>query len=1623
MFTSIGLGLEDSFASDINNDTYELGVEYDIDNKLVNSQNNEILEVDSQDDVLTATERAPVGNTFRDIQNCINGANPGDVIRLSGNYSASDNSSRVAINKKVTITSSSTATLDGKGLCGIFNVKSDGVVISNLKFINGKITTGGAIRISAVNVTISDCEFEDNHAYLWGGGAIATDYNSTSCENLKILNCNFTNNHGNHDDFSNYSAAGAVAAYSKGTQIINCIFDSNWIKGELESYGGALQIGLNEPDNYCLVDQCIFKNNRVIVPDGNSHGGAGCVRNGVSYTNCLFVNNTAGQGGALTFHASGKIANCTFINNTAEIFGGAISSSDLYETMILKIMDCIFEGNNAPDGGAVQAIGWNVHLLNSTFNDNYATNCGGAVNIVAKDVNVDNSNFYNNSADVDGGAIYVNGENTQIMKSSFISNHAFPDEDKLEDGLGGAIYVNSTQTLILQNNFKFNTARNGSAIYYGKMGENLTLADNVLFENQAWVYHLPIFSKDIYYGETEEIKVILYGGNNIGKFNNLAVSNAIYNAAGVDKIEIDSETPISGATDDGRLYQDSREYNMVILLTVSHEDGTVVYNDSSNSNYLGEINVDLTNLKPGKYFVSAKHFEDTYYKGITNVSSFNVYPKVDNKITISTTNSSFNFEDVVIWTVNLTNLGPNNSTGVIAYNIVPEGLILLNHTFGDKYDPKTGKLDIGELNVGENLVYTVMTVVNKTGNIANHVNITSNETDIDLSNNFDGKIINIPSACDLSVMKTASNIAPNYKDHLNWTITVSNNGPDTAHDVYVVDLLPDSLIYLECDGDYDAETGMWNIGTLENGESVKLIIQCLVNKTGLTQNNVTVNGSDFDYDITNNQDEELIFVNPASDLAIEKTVNASNVNYRDTVKWTLVVTNDGPDDANNVKIVDVLPEGFIYISSTLEYTNNSFSIDSVNVGDVIEIEILSYVNATGEFVNVANVTSDCYDFNLTNNEDDEPIVVNPACDLSVVKEVSESNPNFDDEIVWTITVRNDGPDAAHNVTVNDALSKSLIWVGDDSSGRYNHSTGVLSIDCLEVGEEFELNIECLVKGTGLIGNNVSVNCSEHDYNLTNNQDNETIDVEKSADVWINKIVNQTNPNYGDLITWTLIISNKGPDKATNIYVEDSLPEGLILVDYVATKGFYDNGLWVMCCLENGEEQRLDIITRVNATGEIANLATIHADEYDSNTTNNQDNESIDVPLAVDVGVMIEVDNSQPSFGESVVWQIKVVNNGPDNATDVVLHEVLPHGLVFVDYNSTKGVYSDDEWKIGSLNVGETQYLNISTITDDLGEIINPVDVESEQYDWNKFNNKDVSYVNVKPVADLSVEKSVDNAKPKYGEMVKWTILVSNHGPNVATNVIVHDVLSEGMTFVRSNGKYSNGVWNVGNIDVGQSKTLEIICKVSSTGNIVNTVNVSSDELDPNLDDNFDDESISSPPASDLSITKIASKYKYGVGDVVEYVIEIVNNGPDTAHNIKVIEILDDLLKLKSYKVTMGKFNRNSFTWTIESLGYGEYARLYVKAIAMGEGILKNSVVVTSDTFDYDLDNNNDYAIVNVSKNVFDKPIKDIGVINKHLSKNSDGILKKHVTGNPFFTLVLALVFALIFFEGNISKRR
>lgn len=364
------------------------------------------------------------------------------------------------------------------------------------------------------------------------------------------------------------------------------------------------------------------------------------------YQNCKFTDNFAAQGGALTFHASGVIRDCIFTHNYATLYGGALNTDYAEMNMYLNVINCDFNDNNAPLGGAAQLKGENIEIVNSRFNDNVASVNGGAINIVARTVTLNHDNFIRNVTNVNGGAVYINRDMTNVMESLFIDNEAIPDVRKVDDGLGGAIYINSFSATVSKNTFNHNVARNGSAIYYDKFGFNCIISGNSMAQNQAWVYALPISAKNIYYSDKCEISTTLFGGNNIAKYGDLFVSNVIYNAANQDKIKIDGQTPVLGVTNSGNLYQDRKEYNMDISLLVTHEDGSVVWNDVLKSDYKGEVSINLENLKPGKYKVTATHTEDTYYKYITNITYFTVYPKADFQVNKSTGLLNVNYRDI-----------------------------------------------------------------------------------------------------------------------------------------------------------------------------------------------------------------------------------------------------------------------------------------------------------------------------------------------------------------------------------------------------------------------------------------------------------------------------------------------------------------------------------------------------------------------------------------------------------------------------------------------------------------------------------------------------------------------------------------------------------------------------------------------------------------------------------------------------------------------------------------------------------------------------------------------------------------------------------------------------------------
>ncbi|WP_298501802.1 hypothetical protein [uncultured Methanobrevibacter sp.] len=2100
IFTSFGVSIDDAFAADLNQSADGIESGLNIEDKLGNSQENIVsmsldesnsLGVGQNNELLGKTwNNLSSGGTFSDIRRIVGHADDGDIINLRGTFVAQNNYDQIWINKRVTITSDSGATLDAKGLCHIFvlNTTAAGSTIKHLTFQNGNRNgVGSAIHIKTNNITIYNCTFEGNTAI--DGGAIYTSYDPLTAKNLVVRYCRFIKNHA-------LKSAGALAAFGNNTLLENCVFDSNGaynLDGKYVPFGGAIQLGLDEYVVKCTVNNCRFYNNFVNATNSGAHGGAGCLRDGIEYKRCIFINNSAGQGGALTFHSSGLVKDCTFTNNSAKYFGGAISTGYyLYAEMDFRAENCNFENNTAPIGGAIQVNGYHVNINDCNFNNNTVSQTGGAIHCNAENVNITRSNFNGNVANVDGGAVFLNGKNTFIKDSSFISNEAIPDVKKLDDGLGGAIYINSTQARVENSEFYYNTARNGSAIYYDKKGTNLKLENNVLFENQAWVYALPIYANDIYYGQTEQIGSVIHGGNNIGKYGDLSVSNAIYNAADNLYIKIDGENPVLGATTSGHLYQDDREYNMEILLTVVHEDGTVVYNRTLNSDCFGEVKDSLNNLKVGEYFVTAKHFEDTYYKAITNTTTFKVSPQVDNLVRKSSSFEEINYGDIVVWTLNIVNNGPNNATRVVVSDILPEGLTYLDDDTGGKYDNKTGILTFDFLEIGKPVVVNIRTLVEKTGTITNNVNVTAHEHDYNMTNNYDHSSINVKKACDLAVKKSVNASVVNLGDLVKWTVTVSNNGPDDATGVVVRDLLPKSLILVNSPSNYNKNTGEWNIGNLNKNAVVSLDLICRVNATGIIENNVSVSGQQYDYDMTNNDDSEIVMVNsacdlaivklvtpkvvnytdvvtwtlivsnngpddatgveiydvlpngfvylnstktyndnkivigdlkagdgvsvdivcwanitgtfvnvasvkgeefdqnpnnnranasivvkPAADLAVEKSVNVSVVNlgdlvkwtvtvsnngpddatgvvvrdllpkslilvnspnnynkntgewnignlnknsvvsldlicrvnatgvsenevsvsgnehdynlsnnydsavidvnpasdlaivklvspkvvnYTDVVTWTLIVSNNGPDDASGVEIYDVLPNGFVYLNSTKSYNDNKIVIGDLKAGDSVSVDIVCWANVTGTFVNVASVKGNEFDQNEKNNKANASIVVKPAADLSVVKEVNNTNPNFNDlvkwtitvsnngpndatgvvvrdllpkslvlvksvdgydeksgrlnigtlsknasisfdivcrvnatgvsendvsvsanehdhnpsnnhdsavidvspasdlaivklvshkvvnytdvvtwtlivsnngpdvatgveiydvlpngfvymnstkqyknnkifignlgvgesvsvDIVcwanitgtfvnvasvngsqydhnpannkanvsivvkpaadlavvksvnntkpnfndlvkWTITVSNNGPDDATGVVVKDLLPNSLVWTNDNGLGKYNHFSGIWEIGEIIKGGTKTLEIIARVNGTGLFTNVVTVTGNEFDHNKSNNRDDKTINVSKSADLSVIKLANESVVNYHQIVKWTVIASNNGPDNATGVVVDEILPNGLILLNHTASKGIYDNGMWSVCCLQKGESQTLELICYVNRTGDLTNFVRIGGAEYDYDKSNNEAESSIFVPRSSDLEIIKNVNNSNPNYGDVVEWSIVVINNGPDATDDIIVIDVLPQGLELIDYTASSGQYVDEMWFIDHLATGGSESLLIRCTVKTLEDVENVAEVVPSQYDWNMSNNKDEEAISANPIADLAIEKLVNVSQANYLDLVKWTLIVHNNGPNDATGVTVSDVIPNGLAIVSvsGDGEYENSIWDIGDLANGESKILDIVCKIQATGNFTNVANVWAVETDPDLSNNEDEKDLLVNPASDISITKTVSKYRYSVGDVVSYSIKLTNMGPDRAENVEVKEVMDDSLKLKSFKLSKGNFNKLNDIWSVDALDVGESAFLKINALADKAGSALNSVSATSNNYDPDLTNNDDEVTVNVTENSKEEDIPDENDIvrDELIREYSKSILEKNKSGNPLMVIALIIVFSVGIFCGrDIFKRR
>ena len=262
-------------------------------------------------------------------------------------------------------------------------------------------------------------------------------------------------------------------------------------------------------------------------------------------------------------------------------------------------------------------------------------------------------------------------------------------------------------------------------------------------------------------------------------------------------------------------------------------------------------------------------------------------------------------------------------------------------------------------------------------------------------------------------------------------------------------------------------------------------------------------------------------------------------------------------------------------------------------------------------------------------------------DLVVTKDVESFQPvwNYNTTNTFRITLGNNGPDPATGVTVTDTLPTGLVYDhAVTSTGSFDGTTMTWNVGNLAVGSVETLELYVNVTGHNTtVTNTVNAAANEAEVNPADNTASIDVTIPASADISVTKnfyyedlgpIVFPDNPmdRYWKFFS-EVIVTNNGPDDATNVRISDLLGPGMELAPFDQFGSWFvtytgqnpdvdppENNpsfnpnfspttmLWTIPSMKNGDIWVLDFFTVANTTGTVTNTATFNpatADQYDS----------------------------------------------------------------------------------------------------------------------------------------------------------------------------------------------------------------------------------------------------------------------------------------------------------------------------------------------------------------------------------------------------------------------------------------
>ena len=379
------------------------------------------------------------------------------------------------------------------------------------------------------------------------------------------------------------------------------------------------------------------------------------------------------------------------------------------------------------------------------------------------------------------------------------------------------------------------------------------------------------------------------------------------------------------------------------------------------------------------------------------------------------------------------------------------------------------------------------------------------------------------------------------------------------------------------------------------------------------------------------------------------------------------------------------------------------------------------------------------------------------------------------------------------------------------------SNGVVSatFSTLDPGAQATLTIAVVptVAPGNTLSDTASVTGQNPDPNQANNSATLLTPVVGVSDLGIAIASAPDSAYVGQNITYTLDVSNAGPDDEPNAVLTLPFPTDLALVSTSPTPGKarpgVSGGLFTAdlgsLAANSTAAFTLTLNPKAAAAGTLVTKFTVQGDNLDPSPANNTAQASVTVTPSADLSVAISPSAAPPAHLAEWTYTLSVADLGPSPATGVMVLAPLPPGAAFVSSTASQGPGPAVQSGMLSADLGDLAPGQVASVT----IVVQPIEVaplqlaasvSGSQYDPTLANNHASLTVLVSPSANLTM-----NLVPQYptvstGQDWTFTATVGNSGPDPATDVALEMPLASQLVFDSSEPSQITSIFQSGQLD-------------------------------------------------------------------------------------------------------------------------------------------------------------------------------------------------------------------------------